>query len=588
MKGRGVNKVASRHMHQEPQHYLLPVGTAEIAGHHTVTFAQTSPEEVYDMSRKRVRKPTRSIQNNQNEESWVGNKDHEDSFGNSEDNDARAPQEVKAVLDVVVESPLNKVIKLESDGDLESFSPMFALNVQSPNTFMNSVIDSSMKQLEKVDDRRLYVSDALRPGGEPSSSSENLSNKPVTSEFSPSFGPFSPQKYNSPHTSEDGFIQAPSSNSLRELSTALISHAVPANNRTAGMIQGSTNRGYHKGHSPLPISGTYSSRQQQQQYSRGIPMQTVMGNPHYPPASGIISPYDTPVQSVNNTPYGTPLGSPCPTPIHGTPAPTPVLGTTPCPTPNLSPAPSPGPMGVPHSMFAHESVFQRRRFQSTTSINPPMTHPIISNAIHNNGNAGRNAGHMNYHDASSQQPQFSSFYNNSTMVGQPQGSLPLSHGTMPPSNVRGLSSNIVNEISVTPLEPMGGRSTMQPLTLNTANTTAGHPPTLAALVSPTRSSMAGVQGMPEAEVDEVLDSLRLRIRHMFKWAKTEVAGFEDLSPLDQKALLRRTVSELVMLGIARISVGHTGVLAWCLYCLCLIVGILRCMYCIGITSCNTL
>ena len=550
VKGRGVNKVSSRHMHQEPQHYLLPVGT-EIATHRTVTFAQTSPEDAYDMSRKRVRKPTRPARNNQNEETWIGIKEHEES-GNSEDTEGRPMQEVKTVLDVVVESPRSKMIKLESDGDLDSFSPMFALNVQSPNTFMNSVIDSSMKQLEKVDDRRLYVSDTLRPTGDPSSSLENSSNKPVTSDFSPSFGPFSPQKYNSPHTSEDGFIQAPSSNSLRELSTALISH-IPANNKSAGMMQGGMNRGYGKGHSPLPISGTYNSRQHQQY--RGIPMQTMMGNSHHP-SSGIISPYDTPVPSVNNTPYGTPLGSPCPTPIHGTPAPTPILGTTPCPTPNLSPAPSPGPMGVPHSMFGHDSMFQRRRFQSTTSINPPMTHPIISNAIHSNGNTGRVSGYMNYHETS--QPPFSSFYNNSGLGGQPQSSLPLSHGTLPSSNVGNLSSSIYNEISVTPFEPMGGRSTMQPLTLNTTNTTAGHPPTLAALVSPTRSSMAGMQSMPEAEVDEVLDSLRQRIRHMFKWAKTEVAGFDDLSPLDQKALLRRTVSELVMLGIARISVSHTG------------------------------
>lgn len=162
---------------------------------------------------------------------------------------------------------------------------------------------------------------------------------------------------------------------------------------------------------------------------------------------------------------------------------------------------------------------------------------------------------MNYHDTT-QQPPFSSFYN-STMGGQPQSGLPFSHGVLPPSGGKNLASSIMNEISVTPLDPMGGRSSMQPLTLNT-NTTAGHPSNLAALVSPTRSSMAGVQGMPEAEVDEVLDSLRQRIRHMFKWAKTEVAGFDDLSPLDQKALLRRTVSELVMLGIARISVGHTG------------------------------
>ena len=548
VKGRGVNKVSSRHMHQEPQHYILPVG-AEITTHRTVTFAQTSPEDTYDMTRKRVKKPTRPARNNQNEEIWIGTKEHEESLGNSEDTEGRPVQEVKTVLDVVVESPQSKVIKLESDGDLDSFSPMFALNVQSPNTFMNSVIDSSMKQLEKVDDRRLYVSDTLRPTGDPSSSSENLSNKPVVSDFSPSFGPFSPQKYNSPHTSEDGFIQAPSSNSLRELSTALISH-IPANNKSAGMMQGSMNRGYSKGHSPLPISGTYNSRQLQ--YTRGIPMQTMMGNSHHPSSSGIISPYDTPVPSVNNTPYGTPLGSPCPTPIHGTPAPTPILGTTPCPTPNLSPAPSPGPMGVPHSMFGHDSMFQRRRFQSTTSINPPMTHPIISNAIHSNGNTGRGSGYMNYHE---QQPPFSSFYNNSGLGGQPQSSLPLSHGTLPPSN---LSSSIYNEISVTPFEPIPGRSTMQPLTLNTTNTTAGHPPTLAALVSPTRSSMAGVQSMPEAEVDEVLDSLRQRIRHMFKWAKTEVAGFDDLSPLDQKALLRRTVSELVMLGIARLSVSHTG------------------------------
>ena len=56
----------------------------------------------------------------------------------------------------------------------------------------------------------------------------------------------------------------------------------------------------------------------------------------------------------------------------------------------------------------------------------------------------------------------------------------------------------------------------------------------------------------------MLDSLRLRIRHMFKWAKSEVDGFDDLSPLDQKALLRRTVSELVMLGFARVSIPYDG------------------------------
>lgn len=59
-------------------------------------------------------------------------------------------------------------------------------------------------------------------------------------------------------------------------------------------------------------------------------------------------------------------------------------------------------------------------------------------------------------------------------------------------------------------------------------------------------------------MEEVLDSLRLRIRSMFKWAKSEVSGFEDLSPLDQKALLRRTVAELVMLGFARGSIAYDG------------------------------
>ncbi len=43
---------------------------------------------------------------------------------------------------------------------------------------------------------------------------------------------------------------------------------------------------------------------------------------------------------------------------------------------------------------------------------------------------------------------------------------------------------------------------------------------------------------------------------MFKWAKSEVAGFDDLSPLDQKALLRKTVAELVMLGFARGSIAY--------------------------------
>ena len=49
---------------------------------------------------------------------------------------------------------------------------------------------------------------------------------------------------------------------------------------------------------------------------------------------------------------------------------------------------------------------------------------------------------------------------------------------------------------------------------------------------------------------------------MFSWAKSDVAGFEDLSPLDQKALLRRTVAELVMLGFARASIAYDGMYCW--------------------------
>ena len=62
--------------------------------------------------------------------------------------------------------------------------------------------------------------------------------------------------------------------------------------------------------------------------------------------------------------------------------------------------------------------------------------------------------------------------------------------------------------------------------------------------------------LAEAKLEEVLDSLRLRIRSLFTWAKSDVNGFDDMSPLDQKALLRRTVPELVMLGFAKCSVPY--------------------------------
>lgn len=40
----------------------------------------------------------------------------------------------------------------------------------------------------------------------------------------------------------------------------------------------------------------------------------------------------------------------------------------------------------------------------------------------------------------------------------------------------------------------------------------------------------------------------------------QVKDFDDLSPMDQKALLRRTVPELVMLGFARASTPYDGMI----------------------------
>ena len=68
--------------------------------------------------------------------------------------------------------------------------------------------------------------------------------------------------------------------------------------------------------------------------------------------------------------------------------------------------------------------------------------------------------------------------------------------------------------------------------------------------------------LAEAQLEEVLHSLGLRIRSLFKWAKSDVSGFDDLSPMDQKALLRRTVPEMVMLGFAKGSVPFDSKDGW--------------------------
>lgn len=81
-----------------------------------------------------------------------------------------------------------------------------------------------------------------------------------------------------------------------------------------------------------------------------------------------------------------------------------------------------------------------------------------------------------------------------------------------------------------------------------------------ARTSPVQHKQKKFTHFAEARLEEVLDSLRLRIRYHFSWAKSEVSGFDDLSPMDQKALLRRTVPELVMLGFARGSIAYNDLL----------------------------
>ena len=62
-----------------------------------------------------------------------------------------------------------------------------------------------------------------------------------------------------------------------------------------------------------------------------------------------------------------------------------------------------------------------------------------------------------------------------------------------------------------------------------------------------------------ARTEEVLDSFKQRIIFLFHWAKT-VEGFDRLFPLDQKALLRASVVQIVMLGLALRSAKLEGLL----------------------------
>jgi hypothetical protein len=63
----------------------------------------------------------------------------------------------------------------------------------------------------------------------------------------------------------------------------------------------------------------------------------------------------------------------------------------------------------------------------------------------------------------------------------------------------------------------------------------------------------------QARTEEVLDSFKQRIIFLFHWAKS-VEGFEILFPLDQKALLRSSVVQIVMLGLALRSQKLDGAL----------------------------
>lgn len=70
----------------------------------------------------------------------------------------------------------------------------------------------------------------------------------------------------------------------------------------------------------------------------------------------------------------------------------------------------------------------------------------------------------------------------------------------------------------------------------------------------------------QARTEEVLDSFKQRIIFLFHWARS-VEGFEILFPLDQKALLRSSVVQIVMLGIALRSQKLDGTMrqteVWC-------------------------
>eukprot|EP00117_Sycon_ciliatum_P047252 scpid28562/ scgid4959/ Hepatocyte nuclear factor 4-beta; Nuclear receptor subfamily 2 group A member 3 len=74
---------------------------------------------------------------------------------------------------------------------------------------------------------------------------------------------------------------------------------------------------------------------------------------------------------------------------------------------------------------------------------------------------------------------------------------------------------------------------------------------------PTPERAAGEENN-EASVEEVLETFKHRILCLFQWSKQHVVGFSDLSPADQKSLLRSSVVEIVMLGFAKRSIGFDG------------------------------
>jgi hypothetical protein len=268
---------------------------------------------------------------------------------------------------------------------------------------------------------------------------------------------------------------------------------------------------------------------------------SVLNSPESHPPSVYNSHANTPYATPHATPHGTPIHSPLPSPTAVGPAPSSIH-------------PPPLPQYPPHSSLLSLPTFTRHNnllfSQSPVFLNSsqqvpfrvlPVAQPLLPFMA----------------SFPSFQPQVQSYTNEIAPGPSPFSIIPIPSSTTPrfsrPTQMQPQQDEGLPQPSLPP--PETGDVEEPPPSAPPSTRTSPEP-------SFKTSSMADGGTFPEAEVDEVLDSLRQRIRKMFSWAKSDVAGFEDLSPLDQKALLRRTVAELVMLGFARASIAYDGMYCW--------------------------